>query len=111
MVIYRPHRGGLEEALAEAKEFESIEEMKQYIYEHFKFVYADLGYKMEPFSIEDIVIAEETADDKRCGWHDTRHVCIKRLLNEDFMEKYGSPQCIGHCATDYEKPETEPTTA
>lgn len=105
MVIYRPHRGGLEEALAEAKEFESIEEMKQHIYEHFKFVYSDLGYEMEPFGIDDIVIAEETADDKHCGWHDTRHVCIKRLLKEDFMEKYGSPQCIGHCATDYEKQE------
>lgn len=105
MVIYRPHRGGLKEALEEAKEFESIEEMKQHIYEHFKFVYSDLGYGMEPFGIDDIVIAEETADDKRCGWHDTRHVCIKRLLKEDFMEKYGSPQCIGHCATDYEKQE------
>lgn len=79
MVIYRPHRGGLKEALEEAKEFESIEEMKQYIYEHFKFVYTDVGYKTEPFTIDDIVIGEETADDKRCGWHDTRHVCIKRF--------------------------------
>ena len=59
MVIYRPHRGGLKEALAEAKEFESFEEMKQYIYEHFKFVYSDLGYKIEPFGIDDIVIDEE----------------------------------------------------
>lgn len=103
MVIYRPHRGGLKEALAEAKEFESIEEMKKWIYEHFKFVYADLGYKMEPFGIKDIVIDDETADDDRCGWHDTRRVCIKRLLKQDFMAEYGSPQCIGHCATDYEK--------
>lgn len=31
MVIYRPHRGALKEAMAEAKEFNSIDEMKQYI--------------------------------------------------------------------------------
>lgn len=31
MVIYRPHRGGLKEAMAEAKEFNSIDEMKRYI--------------------------------------------------------------------------------
>lgn len=103
MVIYRPHRGGLKESLAEAKEFESIDEMKQWIYEHYKFVYADLGYKMEPFGIEDIVIEDDAEDDNRCGWHDTRVVCVKRLLNQEFMEQYGCPQCIGHCATDYER--------
>lgn len=33
MIIYRPHRGGLAEAMAEAKEFETEEEMKWHIYE------------------------------------------------------------------------------
>lgn len=28
MVIYRPHRGGLKEAMAEAKEFNSMEKSK-----------------------------------------------------------------------------------
>ena len=31
MVIYRPHRGGLKEAMAEDKEFNSVDEMKRYI--------------------------------------------------------------------------------
>ena len=31
MVIYRPHRGGLKEAMTEDKEFNSIDEMKRYI--------------------------------------------------------------------------------
>ena len=29
------------------------------------------------------------------------YVCIKRFGNEDYVEKYGAPQCIGMCATDY----------
>lgn len=33
MIIYRPHKGGLAEAMAEAKEFETEEEMKQHIFE------------------------------------------------------------------------------
>lgn len=31
MIIYRPHRGGLFEALEEAREFNTIEEMKDFI--------------------------------------------------------------------------------
>lgn len=55
------------------------------------------------FSLDDIVIDDKSVDDPRCGWHDTRYVCVKRFCEEDYMEKYGSPQCIGMCATDYEK--------
>lgn len=99
MIIYRPHRGGLAEALAEAREFETEEEMKQYILEYYKILLPELV----PFEIEDIVIDEETVDDDRCDWHDTRYVCIKRFVDEDYMEKYGCPQCIGMCATDYDK--------
>ena len=31
MVIFRPHRGRLKEAMEEAKEFDSIDEMLKYI--------------------------------------------------------------------------------
>lgn len=99
MIIYRPHRGGLKESLAEAKEFESIEEMKAYIVKDWAEMYANIGFPCAPFEADDIVLGEESKDDSRCGWHDTRYVCVKRMGKEI----YSCPQCIGHCATDYEK--------
>lgn len=103
MIIYRPHRGGLAEALAEAKEFQSEEEMKSYIYEDWKKPYMELGFKSAPFDIEDIVIDDESLDDTRCGWRDTRYVCVKRI-GKDI---YDFPQCIGMCATDCERNEND----
>lgn len=99
MIIYRPHRGSLKDALKEAKEFDSIDEMKQYIYNDWKKLYLELNYKDAPFEVEDILIDNESIEDKRCGWHDTRYVCIKRMWEEN----YNIPQCIGMCATNYER--------
>lgn len=93
MVIYRPHRGGLMDAMAEAKEFESFDEMKRYIYEQ-----AEEFNGMKPFEIEDIVVDDEGVEDLRIGWKDTRHVCVKRYFGRDFND---APQCIGMCSTDY----------
>lgn len=120
MIIYRPHRGSLSDALKEAKEFETEEEMKYYIMRQYKY-YADELFCMENncienpnpknikyienpfFSLLDIVIDGEAFDDDRCGWHDTRYVCVKRMGNKDYIKEYGLPQCIGMCATDYER--------
>lgn len=99
MIIYRPHKGSLADALAQAKEFQSEEEMKAYIYEDWKKSCMELGFKSAPFEIDDIVIDNETSDDARCGWHDTKYVCVKRM-GKDI---YDCPQCIGMCATDYER--------
>ena len=102
MVIYRPHRGGLSESLALAKEFETFEDMKKYIYQTEWDNFVDIGLPA-PFEIEDIVIDEsKKRDDERCGWHDTMYVCVKRFGDEDYMKEYGTPQCIGMCATDYD---------
>lgn len=101
MIIYRPHRGSLADALAEAKEFETEEEMKQYIFEYYK----NLLPGLTAFRIDDIVIDDDIVNDDRCGWHDTRYVCVKRMYEDDYMEMYCSPQCIGFCATDYERKE------
>lgn len=100
MIIYRPHRGGIAEAIAEAKEFENIEDMKKYITDSLSRNTPD-GYK--PFEISDIVILDESHNDDRIGWRDVHHVCIKRLGNEDYMKEYGCPQCIGMCSEDYDK--------
>lgn len=92
MIIYRPHHEMLEDAMADAKEFDSIEEMKRYIVEN-----AEEIRGVKPFSVEDIVIGEYLCEDYRIGWKDVRHVCVKRY----FDEEYSIPQCIGYCATEY----------
>lgn len=99
MIIYRPHRGGLAEAMALEKEFETIKEMKEYIVQ--QHTDEEMG---AAFEIDDIVIGDENAEDYRIGWNNTCYVCVKRYYSEDFIEKYGAAQCIGMCATDYEKP-------
>ena len=116
MIIYRPHKGSLADALEKAKEFETEEKMKYHIMREYR-DYAQGLLEMENnyidsdssknakyidnplFDLEDIVIDDETVDDDRCGWHDTRYVCVKRMVNEI----YDCPQCIGMCATDYER--------
>ncbi len=104
MIIYRPHRGSLEKSMKEAKEFKSFEELKKYLLEHYK----RLVPGIVPFETGDIVIDDEDmCDDDRCGWHDTRYVCVKRFFEDDYMEMYGCPQCIGFCATNYEKKQAE----
>lgn len=103
MYIYRPHRGLLADSLSEAQEFENEQAMKEYIYNEYKEYCMSLDFPVEPFGIDDIVIDTESIDDPRCGWHDTRYVCVKRYGEHDYMKRYGTPQCIGMCATDYER--------
>ena len=92
MIKYRPHRGSLGEAMKEAREFETTEEMK-------KFIMNDLNNSGfgKLFDINDIVIGDVLGDDDRIGWKNVRHVCIKRIGDADYMKAYGSPQCIGWC--------------
>lgn len=92
-IIFRPHRGGLADAMAERKEFETLEEMKQYIVEQHS------DERGKPFGTEDIVTNDDTiCNDVRIGWRDNRYVCIKRYGNKI----YEIPQCIGMMATDYD---------
>ena len=90
-IIYRPHRGGLFESMAEAKEFSSTRQMKQYIVKNWN----------NRFLERDIVICGPAECDERTGWKNTRYVCVKRMGVENYMDVYGAPQCIGMCATDY----------
>lgn len=91
MLIYRPHRSSLAEAMAEAKTFNSFDEIKEYVANKWNSV---LGWNI--LNPNDIVLDEESHDDDRIGWKDVRYLCIKRLGDEDYMEEYGSPQCIGY---------------
>lgn len=47
-------------------------------------------------SITDYYDKDDIVIDKRCGWN-TQAVCTIRYGEENYLEKYGSPQCIGHC--------------
>lgn len=93
MIIYRPHRGGLKEAMEEAREFSSREEMLAWI------VAEHTNPEFGPaFSLEDLVIDSETRNDTRIGWHDTRYVSTRRY----YGKVYDPPAPIGFCAEDYD---------
>jgi len=97
MIIYRPHRGHLNEAMVEAKEFDTELEMKQFIVDDWNNIFPNV------LAIDDIVIDSESIVDESIGWMDTRYVCTKSLGTDNYMKLYGLPQCIGMCATDYKK--------
>ena len=92
MIIYRPHRGSLQDAMAEARVFANEGEMKHWIAED-----SAKAFGKPLFSVDDIVIDLDAIVDSRNGWNDTRYVCIKRYGGE----VYPVPQCIGMCATDF----------
>ena len=93
MIIYRPHRSILSQAMSEAKEFDNEDDMKNYILKDWDGL----------FSFDDIVIDDESVKDDRIGWNDSRYVCTKRCGKDDYIKLYGVPQCIGMCATDYKR--------
>lgn len=99
MVIYRPHAGTLEQAMKGKAEFSDFDEMKNYIVSQ----WTESCFGKAPFSVDDIVIEEDSFSDPRIGWHDVRHICISRFGNQDYIAMYGAPQCIGWCATNYDK--------
>lgn len=95
MIIYRPHRGSLEDAMKEAEAFNNWYQMTQYIASKW-----NLAVGQKVISPDDIVMDTEPIDDKRTGWKDVHMVLLTRVGNENFMEKYGNPQCIGYCTYD-----------
>lgn len=94
MIKYRPHRGSLEDAMQEAREFENYEDMKRHVLREHAIWNTD-GVTM--FDLDDIVIGDVHGDDDRIGWKNVRYVCVKRYGSDDYMKLYGCPQCIGMC--------------
>ena len=88
MVKYRPQRGGLAEAMAEMKVFETVEEMKEYISKT-----SDEYFRIET---DDIVIKEPHGNDWRINWLDVRYVCTRKLGTQT----YDPPLAIGYCSID-----------
>ena len=84
MVQYRPHRGGLAEAMSEAKTFTTIAEMKEHICNENDF------FKIRP---EDIEVGEPHGHDLRVGWYNVRLITTKRIRDTI----YDPPAAIGFC--------------
>ncbi len=91
MIKYRPQRGLLSDAMKEAKEFDTVEEMYKYIVEeHAK------PFGKRPFEVDDLELHELNCDDERIGWKNIGYVCSKRFFEEDNIKKYGTSQAVGH---------------
>ena len=90
MILYRPHRGGLAESMAECRRFENIDQMKKHVVEEWSFD----GYEM--MAEDDIIIGEVLGDDNRVGWKNVRYVLTKRF-GKDIC---AHPQCVGMCTLD-----------
>jgi len=90
-VIFRPQRGSFKESMAEAKEFDSDNQLLDYIVE------------LEGGMVEkkDLSFGANRAYDPRNGWRDSQFVTTKKYAGEDCIKEYGCPQCIGMCAHTY----------
>lgn len=84
MIKYRPHRGLLDDAMAEMKTFNTLDEMFEYI------VQDCYGYLCK----EDLSVSEDFGKDSRIDWKETRHVCTSRFG----AAVYNVPICIGMCS-------------
>lgn len=83
MFKYRPHRGSLDEAMKEAKEFITMDQMFDYI------------VKNDPLHVlqkEDLYITEDHGKDLRIDWKESRYVMAKRYGKNDY------PMPIGLCS-------------
>ena len=99
IVIYRPHRGGLDEAMKEKQVFASFEELQKYV----------SGQFPEWFSVRpcEIVPSGNPVNDERIGWEDSDYLCIdsyenvqdKQGYEKYFNGRYDTPLCIGMFAT------------
>ncbi len=108
MIIFRHHKGFLDEAMQTCKEFNNFEELQQYIVDYMK---PHINLKTS-----DIVASNEKHLDNRIGWEDSDYVCIigydkvsdKEGFEKYFGGKYCNNLCIGMFATKYPKT-TNPT--
>ena len=94
MIIFRPHRGSLDESMKEAAIYDSFDLMIESIVKDSKYL---TGKPL--FSAADVSIGPEIGPDDRTGWMDCRHVLISRFAEA----VYNPPQAIGICATIFPK--------
>lgn len=113
-VIFRPHRGGLDDAMKEVIEYNSITEMLEKICnEH--------NYSVPWFTItpDELYIEKQKSGDERVGWHNIFYLTYERpskikniegykkyfgISDDNIIFEYDFPTgVIGMFSTDYEK--------
>lgn len=105
MIIFRHRREFLSESMKTCKEFNTFEELQQYIVDYMK-PYMNL-------IPSEIVAANMKREDKRIGWDDADYLCIvgySKISDKEGFEryyggKYESDYCVGIFATKYQKEE------
>ena len=110
MIIFRPHRGGLAEAMAEAKEFNSLKDMLEYIVDSHNNGFPGNYFKI---NIRDLHIEYYGENDERVGWHDLFIVCYKAYKDiedkDGYLTYFGGEKAdspcgvIGFFSTNYEQ--------
>ena len=94
-VVYMPHSFYGED---NKMEFESIDAMKDFIVaEHEK------RWEIPMFGKDDIVIEDEVEFNLPRCYKKMQLVCVKKYWNEDYIELYGCPQCMGYCSINNEE--------
>ena len=92
-ILYRPQKGSLVESMENVKEFGTVEELLNWLCEDSEFC----GKEM--FAVEDINFSYYSYDE-RIDWQ-TFIVTTNRFGEEDYLEKYHSPQAIGFMTFKY----------
>ena len=92
--LYRPHRGGLVESMAECAVFVNEDAIKDHVIE----TYSHYGVCLNR---EDVIIDPRSIDDERTSWGATRYVCVTHLDGPPFE----IPQCVGMCCDEAHLPE------
>lgn len=107
MIIHRPHRGGLYEAMAESREFETIEDCINTLVSEFNESHGNI------FTVStDDILVYDYGSDMRVGWKNQFMLCIKPYCEVKdkpgyeryFIKAYDTPfQFLGFISTDYDK--------
>lgn len=83
MYIYRPHRGGLMDALLLAKEFDTKEDMLNYICEDHN-SYCP-WWQITP---DELFILDQNSPDERVGWHNMFWIVYERPSKIKYIDGY-----------------------
>jgi hypothetical protein len=76
-MLYRDHRGSLADSMDTVREFNTLDELQQYLSDEWKHSYKGIDKKVEEIKIEYI------GYDKRINWN-TWHVSIRVTNEENF---------------------------
>lgn len=83
MIFYRPHRGGLKEAMGESKTFNTLNEMIEHIVSSYN------SYAIKPIVKENVSIQLYSDEpDTRIGWKRTYVVLTNGIPDGFFTDEY-----------------------